>query len=117
MNLRTELMMGLNLKVKGKGGFFWEEEGKDWFKMGKKDMFGIGKKDKLRKERFKIEPKSDWLSRLQSEAYYGKATNIPNTPQMRRRYKEEFYGNPLGMFAGRMPTVEMIKGDRWIWVR
>lgn len=117
MQLRTELMLGFNLKVKPDGNFFWREEGKDWLKMGKKDMFGIGKKDRLRKERFKIEPKSDWLSRLESEAYYGKATNIPNTPKMRREYKKEYYGNPLGMFAGRMPTVEMVKGGRWIWVK
>jgi hypothetical protein len=115
LQVKPELMLGY--KFKEKVNIFYEEEGRDWFKVGKNGIFGIGKRDRLRKETFKIEPKSDWLSRLESEARYGRATNIPNTPKFRRMFKQEFLGSPLGMFAGRMPTMEMFKGERFVWVR
>lgn len=87
-----------------------EETSKGWLSWHKKDMISIGKPSKLSKEKWMLVPQTDWLSRIQTEMQLGKkATNVPNKPKYRKAFAKEFYGNPLGMFAGRMPSMEMIK--------
>lgn len=87
-----------------------EETSKGWLSWHKKDMISIGKPSKLGREKWVLVPQTDWLSRIQTEMQLGKkATNVPNKPKYRKAFAKEFYGNPLGLFAGRMPSMEMIK--------
>lgn len=117
--MQTELKLNnfLNIRyntppLKLKTDIFYEEE-KDFFNISrhKKEVFSLGKEFKHGKERIRIEPKSDWLSRIQSGMMYGKATNIPNKPKYKKAFMKEFQ-SPMGLFAGRMPTIEQIKYQR-----
>jgi hypothetical protein len=109
LSSKLEVFNRYQFLYKEKFSFWEDEDNKTGFDLrGKKNIFSIGKRLIYGKEKVKIEPKSDWLSRIQSEAQYGKATNVPNKPKYKRAFLKEFM-SPMGLFAGRMPTQEMIK--------
>ncbi len=76
-----------------------------------KTIFSIGKPAKKgTKSKLYIVPKADLLSRRETEWMLGKrATDPKSTKVSRKRFVREFIISPLGLFAGRFPTKEMIK--------
>lgn len=107
MEMKPRLMLVFKERPEPVPNFFKEDKG--LFSSGKSFIFGISKKDRHGREKWKLEPKTDWLSRIETEMMFGvRATNVPNKPKYRKAFMKEFM-SPMGLFAGRMPSMEMIK--------